>query len=374
MDADKVLECASQFARDTKHKSFEDDPVHALKKMLVTQSPVCDWKTVYPFVANDMQRIEFRAPNQLQNYADHKYLQPGFLKAVLSANNELWRDHAVTQDFVEQVAPPAGSELVTFFLQGQKAKNMHQLLDVDVENAASSLADKICAYTPNPRLDSRECAREIGVLINSLSFPFIVYQQLDLVNCSLHKGEEEEEEEEKKEVKSVYLQDSPPVEWTAEHERDLRQNPVMQAFKKNTNLANQYPSQKVAKQILLSAVATPDTIYKTIAPILGKRQPIESVIAAKPGVDVFSEETWPKLQKVVDSLSPESIDAIVDTKQAQDYYNLTKKMGHRDKRSFVKSLLNVHACVEAEDTQRTRYLKRWPNGICHEIASSIVKG
>ena len=179
--------------------------------------------------------------------------------------------------------------------------------------------------------------------------------------------EEEEETNEMNPNGSISLVDSSSAskEWTTDHERSLRSNPVMQAFKKNTRLTSQFPSVKAAKQLILSVVATPDIMCTYVDPLLGKRQDKQTISKEIPLLE--DKQNWDHILSIVDSFDTSNIDTMIDTDQARDYYTLSKFKG--SKQEFIKSLINAHSPFT---DVKPRYLKRYPNGVCKEIVQQIV--
>jgi hypothetical protein len=267
------------------------------------------------------------------------------------------RNHDVLQHYIETVKPPVGKELVCFFLQSQRPGHIADLLPVDVGATDRSLYDRMLAY--KPAID----AKAIGKLIVDLELPAVA----DIVLGDEPEGHKEEEQEEEQAVdRGIELTSSDPVEWTAQHERELRLNPIMQAFKKTSNIAPQFPAHKTAKQILVLATAhDQDVAYRGLDPHLGRRQDKDRLLDARPVV--VSGDHWIQVASVIDSLDRASVDAIIATHQAKDFlaWHGTRGM---TKHQFVKSLFVSHGTPEGLNP---RYLKRYPKGIGNAIIQHL---
>lgn len=361
------MDTIAKFARDTRHKEHELDNVQLIsKKLLATQTPISTCKDVYPYVSSDRSRIEFRCPGTLENYT----IEPGFLSQVLVQSSVDLSKYAIVNDFVGKVQPETGKELVTFFLHGQRDNDLHAFIDADLGlDQDAQLYTKIRNYTPDAALSKQEVTREIGALINALTIDIAKDEQL-FIDCGMKESSEESEEEEKEEKESrLMLEDVESKEWTADHERALRENPVMRAFKKDVKLTTQFPAVKTSKQLILSVVASPVNIALYIHPLLGKRQ---NTPKKNTTVDLGDESHWKQMLNIVDSFKQEAIDAIIDTEQAKSYGLLSKFTG--TKHEFVKSLINAHSPFTSDSKSMIRYLKRYPNGLSSEIVQQIVQG
>jgi len=356
------MDVITRFATDTRHKDHQLGNVQLIaKKLLATQVPVSTFDAVYPFVCDDKSSIEFRAPNVMSQYD----IEPGFLSKILDQNSVDLSKYAIVNDYIEKVKPEEGKELITFFLHGQRDNELHTFIEKDLgTDQDKQLYTRIRSYVPDPSMNQKEIAREIGFLINALEIPLIKDETLFL-SPNIEEALEEEEEEEEPRCNSISLEHAESTKWTTDHERSLRTNPVMQAFKKKTRLTNQFPSVKAAKQLILATVTTPDIMYRNVDPLLGKRQYKESI--SKPILE--EKQEWDHLLTIVDSFDTDAIDAMIDTIQARDFYTLTKFKG--TKQEFIKALINAHSPFT--DT-KPRYLKRYPNGLTEDIVKEIIKG
>lgn len=373
------MKVVSEFATDTCHKETELNNVNTsviIKKFLATQAPIAKWYKVYPFVSDDISRIEFRAPNQLDRWANGVELPVGTLESILGkvSNAPLFK-YAVIKDYLDQVKPPVGRELHSLFLHGQQHKNLHDYpFEQDPE-----LHKRILQYKPDKSFSEKQLAREIGSFIKDLEFK--PEAESELIECGTcggknkdekdRSGEEEEEEDnygKAHERDRLNLKDHVQTEWLAQHERELRGNPVMQAFKKENQLPTQFPSVKAAKQLILSSVS-PQLNSLDREKILGKRQ---TEIKGVP-VNTVDTSDWKHLLSVVDSFKPETIDAIVNTDQCKRFARLTKRRNYKNKTELVKALISEHSPYNLYGEYNKRYLSSYDNGLNPEIIQAIIK-
>lgn len=350
-----VVEFISQFATDTGHKQhLEPDTTLMIKKFLATQAPIVDdFKKVYPFVANDLNRIEFRAPNQLQRYNSGILLKKGQLDSICEkASVDPNSHYPVFNDFCKKIDPPKGSELAMFFLHSQRNKNLEDLVPSNV------MFTRIRNYTVPEGIPESLIVSEIGHLIAGLTFtnPEWEYSEID---CGYNKEsvnmEEEEEEEESDDEEDISFVISPEIPYTAEHEKELRNNPVMIAFKKDNKITHQYSAVKVAKQMLVSAV---HPIGEHLNPLLGKRQKL-NMLKSHPISD--------PILSIIDHMDVLTIEQILSTPQAQLYIRATTNDPSNVGRQTVKDLIMTHYLHD-----QPKYLKRTTEHLSTEICNLII--
>lgn len=346
-----VIEFISQFASDTRHKQhLEPDTTLLIKKFLATQAPIVDdFTKVYPFVADDMSRIEFRAPNQLQRYNTGILLEKGLLDNILQSAtvNVDDKESTIFKDFCNVVNPKKGLELLSFFLHGQRNKNLASLVP------SNELFGAIRDYKPPIELSENAIASEIGLLISGLQFdnPDWEYQEID---CDYTKEDEKEKGFEDEEMDDDFIPEiEDPVAFTKEHEKALRNNPVMIAFKKDNKISHQYPSVKVAKQIILSNVYP---LGSHLTPIMGRNQSIDTFKKHPITDDILS---------IVDHIDSETIKRILQTPQARLYIQACNVSN--PSRQTVKDLLSTHYLQD-----QPRYLKRTSSHVNSEICDLIL--
>jgi hypothetical protein len=367
----KNMEVISQFAADTKHKlhlESESDTVLLAKKFLATQAPIVPYNMVYPYVSNDATRIEFRAPKQLQRYAEGIHLKPGLLSALLESNVYVPGVYAIVDDYCAAVRPPAGKELVTFFLHGQREKNLHELIASELGGTELDpmLYTRIRAYKPDEAMIEPEIAREIGFLICGLKFPQIEFREVRVpvpVTPPPPPPSEGEGVEQQEPDSDSKLPTGDAVEYTDAHERELRNNPVMQTFKRESKLSNQYPSIKAAKQIMLS-IADKSMDQSHLQPLFGKKQ------TNAPYVTIAAELDWNAVKSIVNHFDAASIEKIRDTPTVATF-EATYKHNCTDARALIKEVLQAHSPFAGKAHER--YLKKCQGRLDPQFIKAVVQ-
>jgi hypothetical protein len=291
------------FARDTRHRDHHDLDQIA-RKFICTQVPTfLDFTEVYQFVSDDLNSVNFRAPNVLQNYATLKHMPPQLLSELLS-DVKYPKNVAVLNDYVDKVKPPAGKEVLSFFMHGQRKKNLHEHVDALVEDPdeRKRLYTAIQRYEVPKHLDRNEMTKAIGNFICEMPIGATAREE------EQKEEKEREEEEVPEEDVDLKLSDTPPKTLV---EEEHWENPVLKAFKIDAGLSTRFSAEKTMKQILVASCAPG---FTRVEGILGKFQ------ASIPTIDTQSHtiDTFPVHH--LDHLSVEAIRSIVSTQQARELY------------------------------------------------------
>lgn len=317
-----------QFARDTRHRERElENPEIIARKFLCTQLPTfVNYEAVYPFIADDLEAVKFRAPNVLNNYRNYHSVSPKELGELVPAYAGT-SSPPILSDFCAKVQPPPGKELLTFFIQGQKKKGTlleHvEALGLPVEET-QRLCRAIREYMVPEALQGPQLIKSIGEFLRempvgeSTEIPAEGEEEKD-------SGDEEGEEEGEAEV-GVVLETPPAVAWG--DEKDHWENPVLKAFKVEANLSTAFSTEKTAKQIFASLMG-----HSIPQEHLGKFQSADEVPRVEP-----SPEAHQLVDHLIDSRPAEAIESIVKTPEAQNaFYRMRVKP--TDNRAWVKTLV-----------------------------------
>lgn len=317
-----------EFARNTKHRSrqleTDEDMSLIVKKFLCTQVPTfVDYKTIYPFVANDLESINFRAPGVLSDYCNQRSIDPILLQNILNNSEENLANAnkmPIFNDYVERVGPPKGKEILAFFLHGQRKKNLESHINVMVDDfdERSRLYNEINNYSVPEHLNQRDIIQSLGSFMDE--FKSNIYVSLEEKIESKAK-ENEKDYDEEVHAKKIQLSTPTQLEW---NEQDHWENPVLKAFKIDAGLSTKFSCEKAYKQLLVSSCA-PNHI-ELVSHLKGKYQ--NNIPRVNADIPI----------EYVDYISSDNIESIVQSEEAQNiYHGLTVKP--KDNRELVKSLL-----------------------------------
>lgn len=340
------------FCRDTRHKErdFSEAPV----KFLCTQLPsFIDYSHVFPFVSDDLEAINFRAPGILDSYANVRQVSPKLLGELVSSPDNLKKAQNVPifKDYIEKINPPKGKEVQSFFVHGQKKKNLTEHIEALTSNVDEQkrLFKSIHEYQVPKTMDMSQVVISVGDFLNSLT---IGEHNEEEVEDEI-EVEDEYEDEVNREIKL------PVKPQTAFDETDHWENPVLKAFKIEAGLSTRFSSEKTIKQVLVSSCAPHMNQHLE----LGKNQ------TEIPSVQVSSIEHFPL--SYIDHLPNETIESIVATSQCQDlYHGLLVKPA--DGRELVKTLLTVYHPDLCKVVQVSKNYEK-PEKIDNSIISSLLK-
>jgi hypothetical protein len=268
------------FAQQTKHRNSNDGDLRL--KMLATQIP--EVRQVYPYIANDWDSIEFRAPGVLESY---KMPQKDLERLIGNSTS----DSPLLKHFAEQVEAPKGKELLVFFARKYPENALH--LDGPV-------------YYNLKKSKERYDPEELAQLIQSIQW---------VGSEESEEPEEPEKEEEPTEpvpVASMVLPIRECKEWVdSEH----RMHPAIAKHRLESDLPGRFPSDKIAKQIVFQHMGL------DVLPYMGKQQ---KHLPATP-----LDENIVKL--VVDHLIPkEEIESMISTPEAKKLYCSLRPSDGRD--------------------------------------------
>ena len=311
------------FIKDTRHRDHHDPELIA-RKFLCTQVPTfLDYEHVFPFVSDDLNSINFRAPNVLATYSGQKHIVPQLLSELLSGIQPP-SNIAVFDDYVKVINPPKGKEALSFFLHGQRKKNLHEHVDALVEDPAERkrIYTAIQKYAVPAGLDRKEMTKAVGNYLADMP-----------IGRPIEKEEEEDQRDEPA-ARDEYDEQFPialaHTDPKVFHDEDHWENPVLKAFKIEAGLSTRFSSEKAIKQILLASCAPPDCAVDSN--ILGKYQ------TALPRIDTTSHTVDSFPIHYLDHVPSETIARMVATPQAQNLYHglLVKPANTRE---LIKTLL-----------------------------------
>lgn len=301
------------FAKDTRHREHQYDEVPM--KFVCTQLPsFIDYKSIYPFIASDLESINFRAPGMLDTYANMRQFSPHLIQELVVNPKNLKEAQKVPlfNHFVESVNPPKGKELSAFFAHRKNLANHVDSMTEDFEER-KRLFKAINSYQIPKHMDMKQIITTVGNMLSSFEIGKEVEQQEEEV-------EEEEEEEVNDAEKSLPIKEPVPL-----NDENYWDNPVLKAFKIDAGLSTRFSTEKTIKQILVSSFAHDDAP----SDILGKHQD------AVPSVSCSTVEDFPVLN-YIDHVPTETISQILPF--AQDLYHglIVKPLEGRE---LVKTLL-----------------------------------
>lgn len=304
-----IFKSMQTFAVDTRQRlhlvETQEDANSITRKFLSTQlSNLVPVSKLYPFVGDDYDAVQFRAPGSLDTYAKYKHVPPAELDRLVTNehNYKYARDHVPAfEDFVETVKPPKDKEVYAFFVHGQIQKNLSDHVNYMTEDfhERQRLYNAIRDYkTPM----SAELVQTVGKFLQELQVgpAMIVAEEVDKPQKPQIKEEEEEEE----------TLTTRGVEIDSSHQQadDLWENPILKAFKVEAGLASQFCDVKASKQALVSMFAPLET--HMLAKLMGRYQ------SDVPRVAPEAQEWKP----LVTAYSPAQLKAITQTEQAQQFY------------------------------------------------------
>lgn len=337
------------FCKETRQRSHEIED--APRKFICTQLPsFIDYSLVFPFISNDLESINFRAPGILDSYANVRHVSPKLLGELISHPENLKKALKVPvfNDFTNKVQPPAGKELMAFF--APKRKNLLEHVEALTNNIDEQkrLYNVIQSYQIPSNIDMKQVIISVGNFL-----------------ADLHIGEHEEEEigeeEPQKVEEEIELEKEiklPIKDSTVMNEMDYWENPVLKAFKIDAGLSTRFSSEKTVKQILVNSCAP----YMNQHLELGKTQ------TEIPNVSVESIEHFPL--SYFDHLPSETIGKIVSMDQCQElYHGLSVKP--TEGRELVKTLFTLHHPELCKFVQTFKNFKKAPQ-IDNKIISLIL--
>jgi hypothetical protein len=340
-----------EFVSETKHRPREyetdEDRNHITRKILATIVPkFVDWRQVYPFVDSDLNSINFRAPNALQNYATFKYLEPEWLDNVLS--NAKYTSNDTLSHYIDHIQPiPVGKELYMFFLHGQKQKNLSEHLNYlygkDVNGEKTRMYNAINSYVPI--YDEEMMHHDIGTML----------QNIECGSCGggnkTKTTKPEKEKDDDLEDEKMNVENTLAKEWDSSYK-----NPILETFRASNNLSALYPDQNIIKQLLISSVS-PSIATEVLAPIMGKYQH---------SVHVTDHDPMDVIMYYVDYIPNEQIQSLLNLPQVKSFYNVCKKKPATD-RELIKWMIQAHM------PKYKHTVPLYGNGVENELDQEMVQ-
>ncbi len=318
------------FIKDTKHREHQLEDLDLVsKKFLCTQLPTfVDYKEIYPFISDDLGSINFRSSNILDDYANVRHAQPELLSTLLGSAVAP-ANVPVFDDYVSKINPPQNKEVLFFFLQGAKKKNLSEHIDYNVQDAneRKRLFSAIQKYQVPPTENMKSIIETIGNFMMDLKVGTPVLGEEENDNPNIPSEEEDEEVNQ-----PVSLPTSEPTQFS---ETDHWENPVLKAFKIDAGLSTRFSSENSIKQILIASCAPHMCEGPGFSSLLGKFQ------TNLPEIN-YEEHTLEHFPiNYVDTMSSDIINEIVQTDEAQNlYHGLLVKP--KDSRELVKTLIVRH--------------------------------
>jgi hypothetical protein len=307
------------FAQDTRHRIRDPSDESAIAlKFLCTQLP--HWQLVYPHIADDLESVNYRAPNMLDNYAKYKHVSPEILSQLTNVSTTI--SSPLIDHFAETVGfPVTDKKTYGFFLLGQKHKN----LDKHIEY----LLPGDDHFTERKRLFKAIQDFELP------SEPSVVEQMVDILT-QIPKGEMiqdvKEEEIVKKTPDFVELDRkiNLPDPSSSPAADSLENHPLVTEFKQLAGLASHFPTKKVVNQILGSMVGA------DVSKFMGKFQTeVPSLSVKKDWKDLLQIYPAEKLQELIETPEMEEF-----------YYHLKEDKKPKDKLECVQAFLEFSLCEE----------------------------
>jgi hypothetical protein len=343
------------------------------RKYMAIHTSIVPWTSVYPYVSNDIAKLRHATsdstldafsstgPNDTNTFV---YLMRNSTGPVPNGSA-----FPVFGDFIDTVLRPgADEEAWEKYHRPNEWKDRAYFLALNTRNkreiaerindgeltgrAFEDMYERLVEYNPCNLGDQMLVARELGTLIATTQFNV----DFGLTPISNHDDESSEEDVAPKQRKCKNaLAPASNVEWNMDVESEFRNKDVFKTFKQQHGLNNQFPTLKVAKQILLASNAAPAAQFK------GRHQ--QEIV-----VPQFTGEQWTEVMSIIDHTTPR-----VDTasQQLADLQNAAR-MPEWGVRELVKADLTTHqpdwktkwaAVFPGVDVPRqiSRYLKVYPN-------------
>lgn len=324
-----VSDVLDGFAADTKHKRVTD-PAQLVKKLLATQCPGkrVNWKNVYHHVSDDAERIEYMAPGALDIYAENVKVPFEFFQTIFDDNR-----HAVGSPIIEHFADAVDvtdNKTAWFFCANMCTNDTEKTLEhlkiqCDGDGiAANNMYTAMAAYFNDEHnaLDETKMGEWIaGMEFDDLPFVNGIGNGKRVV---VDEIDEKNNEPEYVTQKIVFAEsDNLPLTWTTDTERKFRQNDTVKSYKIENDLPTRSQNLPIVKKLILDD---------------------------------------DQLLDVVDYFTQDTVDALVETPQATDFYlreNWKKSQHDLTKQEFIKKMLvsqpwgqEIKTLVEKANVQR----------------------
>jgi len=355
-----------QFAHDTRHKDHElesEPQIHLLcQKLLATQAPIVpqeQWSHVYHYVSDDLDRLNFRSEPGFRpsDWAQHKEIPLQVYQTLLKdvkVSRMCQEGDATYCDFINAIQPLPESareedEPVLFFIHGARHKNLRALLeDMYPNDNINELYQRMMEYRVHHLEDPLQTVRDVGFMIVNLNIP--VANELYLYDTPEEEHDHPAAQEAPVQGHQMKLKPvtDDAVAWTDAHERELRTNPVMMQYRKQSRLASHFSSRKALKQYLILAIANKQVATNNLpSNALGRQQTHDQLPDTVQVTD--SHEDWMQALSILDHYPAQQVNAIVKDPQAQYLYNVLASTMKRDDledlstRDFVQLWVTAHS-------------------------------
>ncbi len=317
-----------EFIKDTKHRPHQLEDIE--RKFLCLQLPTfLDYRQVYPFVGDDLASIEFRAPGVLMDYANVRCIEPATLQKLVGNTTMPTEVPPLLASYVTHVNPPKGKEVLSFFLHGQRRKNLvdHVNLLTTDDNERKRIHGAIQSFQVPEHLSMKDIVPSIGSMLRELAVDKREEAPLPLAEkiapIARHAASDDDADEEERDI-SLHIPVATPFV-----EQDHWDNPVLKQFKLDAGLSTRFSSEKTIKQVLVGTCA-PHLIDLLD---LGKSQTEVPVSASLP---MHTIDTFPL--SYIDHVRDATIADICATPEAQSLYR-GLQVKPKDSREWVKTLL-----------------------------------
>ncbi len=344
------------FIKDTKHRSHQLEDIE--RKFLCTQLPTfIDYRQVYPFIANDLASIEFRAPGVLHDFATMRCVEPHTLQALVGKST-LPKDESnmppLLAAYIAHVKPPVGSEILSFFLHGQRYKNLSDHVSELTENATERkrIHSAIQSFQIPPHISMKDIVPSIGMMMQSIEINAREEQPEPVAEKMVPISRDDDLSDEETDI-SLHIPGATPFV-----EKDHWENPIIAQFKIDAGLSTRFSTEKTIKQVLVGSCA-PHLIDLVE---LGKFQ---TSVPIADSINAHTIDTFPLTY--IDHLSDATIADICAMPEAQALYRgLSVKP--RDSREWVKTLLLQYHPTLGKFVQTTKNYKK-----DERLSANVVK-
>lgn len=380
----KVVEDAvAKFAQDTRHRDRhlqQDKQIHALiRKLLVTQvGHMASWKQVYPFVANDMEAIEFRAPGSLELYSQRDHHLPiEFFQALFKDTTNV--ENSLLDEFQSKTQCPIEDRLVLYFMGPHaKAETLEKLYKGDeFLRKRRELAKSIESFQSElvETGNENELIIQLGTLINDIELPTEIYivaieENSKNKNNSVAKDVTTPSGEKEEPLKVVNFKTEQPKDHE-EWQKDV--NPILREYRKQQQVGAFFPVHHLARQCLILAAA-PHATHQ-LQEHLGKRQYVEKL--ALPRQMAPNTNEWQTVLGFVDTLPTETVQKLVHTNQVQDYVRMALPSSAQtlSAQQILKDVIHFYATPKTAEnmTKRERSFQKRHPILNNEIVQTILK-
>lgn len=353
------------FAQGTCHREYELENVGQIaRKFLAIQAPIVDdWKTVYPYVCNDLARVTFRS---LANQS------PDHWNAEKAVPLEVYRYLAPTESVLKRGAPHAYTDYTRhldqlpigqlpkedyptlFLMHGARKKNLRALLgEMYPERSDRELETlnlHICNYRTHQHDTPLHLASEIGTVLANMPMPQIdEFGQVYLISTAdAEPNYSATPTVTKGVVGDVILAPSTSTVASEKHMERLSHNPILAEYRKNAGIASHFSTEKQMKQVLASLLDPDATIGNVNASIVGKRQTRLGNVAT------LGQEDW---KQVIEAATCNLPTNVTEIPQVVDFYKtLGTAMPRDDLQAMTAGDLIQHMITAHLDS----YDALWP--------------